>query len=166
MERATLLLNHVLGSEPAATLRLRAHAGRCIRLQFDEWPRLLPGLPATTFRVTPAGLVECCGDDAPAEADLRISIDASNPALAAVQALAGERPRVTVSGDAALAGDVDWLFDNLRWDVADDLERWVGAAPAREITRLGRGIAAGVGAAARRFSAMASGTAPAEPAPR
>ena len=64
IERATLLANHVLASESVATQRLRAHAGRCMQLQFDGWPAMLPPLPTTAFRVTPAGLVEWCGADA------------------------------------------------------------------------------------------------------
>ena len=54
LERLTLLVNHVLASEPVATQRLVAHAGRSIQLHFDGWPRVLPPLPTTAFRVTPA----------------------------------------------------------------------------------------------------------------
>jgi len=50
IERVTLLVNHVLTSEPVATQRLRPHAGRRIRLHFDGWPGLLPPLPATRRR--------------------------------------------------------------------------------------------------------------------
>jgi ubiquinone biosynthesis protein UbiJ len=154
VERATLLVNHVLGSEAVATQRLRAHAGRCIQLQFEGWPGLLPPLPATAFRVTPAGLVEWCGADAPPEADLRVTIDASNPALAMAQALTGERPKVDVAGDAAFAADLNWLFDNLRWDVQDDLARLVGQAPAREMARIASGVAAGVREAVRTLGGL------------
>jgi hypothetical protein len=39
-------------------------------------------------------------------------------------ARAGRRtPPVDIEGDAQLAGDVNWLMQNLRWDVAADLER-------------------------------------------
>jgi ubiquinone biosynthesis protein UbiJ len=154
IERLTLLVNHVLASEPVATQRLRAHAGRCIQLQFDGWPSLLPPLPATAFVVTPAGLVEWGGDQAPAEPDLRVSIDASNPALAVAQALAGTRPKVDVAGDAAFATDLNWLFDNLRWDVQDDLAKLVGPAPAREISRIAGGVAAGVREAVRTLTGL------------
>ena len=154
VERATLLVNHVLGSEAVATDRLRGHAGRCIQLQFDGWPPLLPPLPSTAFRVTPAGLVEWCGAEAPADADLRVRIDASNPALAMAQALTGERPKVDVAGDAAFAADLNWLFDNLRWDVQDDLARLVGQAPGRELARVAAGIAAGVREAARAIGGL------------
>jgi len=37
------------------------------------WPALLPPPPALAFRVTPAGLLEWCGgEQAPADADLRV----------------------------------------------------------------------------------------------
>ena len=156
IERATLLANHVLASEPIATQRLRAHAGRCIQLHFDGWPALLPPLPTTAFCVTPAGLVEWCGAETLPEADLRVGIDASNPALAMAQALTGERPKVEVAGDAAFAADLNWLFDNLRWDVQDDLARVVGQAPAREISRLGAGVAAGLREAVRTLGGLAA----------
>ena len=154
IERLTLLINHVLASEPVATQRLAAHTGRHIQLHFDGWPALLPSLPATAFRVTPAGLIEWCGADAVVEPDLRVNIDASNPALAMAQALTGTRPQVDVAGDAAFAADLNWLFDNLRWDVQDDLARIVGQAPAREIARLAGGIANGMREAAKAVSGL------------
>ena len=156
IERVTLLVNHVLASEPIAAERLRAHAGRCIQLQFDDWPAPLPPLPPTSFRVTPAGLVEWCGQESPGAPDLRVGIDASNPALAMAQALTGTRPKVDIAGDAALATDLNWLFDNLRWDVQDDLARIVGQAPAREIARIAGGIAAGLREAVRTLTGLAA----------
>jgi ubiquinone biosynthesis protein UbiJ len=156
VERAVLLANHVLGSEPVAQERLRGHAGRCMQLRFDGWPSLLPPLPATAFRVTPAGLIEWCGAEPPADADLRISIDASNPALLVARSLVGEKPAIEVAGDAAFATDVNWLFDNLRWDVQDDLARLVGDGPARELARLGQGIATGLREAVRTIGDVAS----------
>ena len=156
VERLTLLVNHVLGGEPVATQRMKVHAGRVIRLQFEGWPALLPPVPATTFRVTPAGLLEWIGADEPAEAGLRVSVDASNPALALAQAVGGTRPKVDVAGDAAFAADLNWLFDNLRWDVQDDLGRIVGQAPAREIARIASGVAAGMREAAKAVSGLAA----------
>ena len=158
IERLTLLVNHVLASEPVATQRLAAHAGRHIRLHFDGWPALLPPLPETAFRVTPAGLIEWCGADLPVEPDLRVNIDASNPALAMAQALSGTRPQVAVAGDAAFATDLNWLFDNLRWDVQDDLARLVGQAPAREIARVSGAVAAGMREAVRKLSGLVATT--------
>ena len=77
------------------------------------------------FAVTPAGLLEWCGANRRAgDADLHAArrCVATRPRLLA-RALAGERPPVDVQGDAALAADVNWLIDNLRWDVEADLER-------------------------------------------
>jgi ubiquinone biosynthesis protein UbiJ len=155
MERATLFVNHVLSAEPVAARRLQPHAGRYIQLRLDSWPALLPVLAPTVFAITPAGLVEWCGDEAVAEPALRISIDASNPALSLVQALTGERPKVEISGDAGLAADLNWLFDNLRWDVQDDLSRLVGPAAARELARVGGAVARAMRSAARTLGAVA-----------
>ncbi|MDP9045228.1 MAG: hypothetical protein M3O01_10540 [Pseudomonadota bacterium] len=149
VERVTLLVNHLLAGEPVANDRLRKHAGRCMQFHFEGWPARLPALPPMAFRVTPAGLIEWCGDDAPPNCDLLVSIEAGNPALALARAFSGQRPKVEVSGDAAFATDLNWLFDNLRWDMEDDLARLVGEAPAREIARLAAGVAAGIRALAR-----------------
>lgn len=156
MERLTLLLNHVIAAEPAAQQRLLPHAGRCVEIRFEGWPSLLPPLPAVAFRVSAAGLLEWCGAEAPAAPELRVAVDASNPALALARTLTGERPRIEVAGDAQFATDVNWLFDNLRWDVQDDLARLVGDGPARELARLGQGIAAGLREAVRTIGDVAS----------
>lgn len=173
MQRLTLLVNHVLASETAATYRLRGHAGRRIALRLADWPSLLPDPPPLVFAVSPAGLVEWLGgepeaDASAAGADLQVVIDASNPALAVLQGLVGRRPRIEVSGDAALAADVNWLFENLRWDLQDDLSRLVGDAPARELSRVGGWIAAAVRELAERVGRHAGGTGPgnSEPPPR
>lgn len=168
MERFTLLLNHVLGGEPAAMARLKPHAGRCIGLHLSQWPSLLPALPAMVFRVTPAGLLEWAGGEPPTETDLHVTLDASNPALLALRWLSGQAPAMEIVGDAALASDVHWLADHLRWDIADDLERLFGPAVAQELSRLGAMVAgalrraaqAGAGLAARNASGGAPWTAP------
>ena len=82
MERAVLLLNHVISAEPQAMERLRAHAARTLRIELEDWPSLLPAPSPIVFRITAPGLVEwveSAGDLAP---DLRVAIDAANPALA------------------------------------------------------------------------------------
>jgi ubiquinone biosynthesis protein UbiJ len=140
IERLTLLINHVLGREPVAMERLRPHAGRVLLLQAEGWPALLPPWPVLAFRVTPAGLLEWCGQDAPPTPDLQVRLDASNPALLVLGALSGRQPAVHVEGDARLAGDVNWLLENLRWDLADDLQRLLGPAPAQLLAQAGPAI--------------------------
>ncbi len=156
MERATLWINHVLSGEEAATRRLQTHAGRCITFQMNGWPSLLPPLPRLSFVVTPAGLLEWSGNDSPVPADLDVSMDASNPALAVLQGLAGRRPAVEVAGDAELASDVSWLMANLRWDAQDDLARLIGPGPAHELARVGSRLASGFRDAIAALADLAS----------
>lgn len=146
-DRLCNLLNHVIAREGHALERLKPHAGRSIVVHLGGWPGLLPAAPDLVLQITPAGLCERL-DAAPDDA-LRIELDASNPAGLALGMLSGERPRVSVQGDAALAGEIDWLLQNLRWDVEDDLARIVGPAPARLLTQWGQAIMQGFGTLAR-----------------
>ena len=173
MERLVLFANHVIAAEPAAVARLGQHAGKSLRLELADWPPLLPPLGPFAFRITPAGLLEEAGSgdaaaaaDADAPADLRVAIAAANPAALLGRWAAGERPPVTVSGDAAFASDIDWLIDNLRWDAAGDLARFVGDGPARELSRLGGFLAAAFRDAAKAMRDLASRGAGARPPPR
>ena len=171
-QRLTLLFNHVLASEPVATERLRPHSGRRLCLVLENWPSLLPAPPPLAWRITPAGLLEWSGaagatgaetgaetgteSSAPAAdvplADLTIRLDAGNPAAVLARAFLGRLSEpaaaVQVQGDAQLAGDVNWLLQNLRWDVAADVERLFGPALAQPLHQLGRAIAAGMRSAA------------------
>ena len=149
MERTTLFFNHVLAGEEAAMQRLRGYHGRCIAAQAKGWPSLLPALPSVVWRITPVGLLERCDAADAAEIALQIDVDASDPAKLVLLALAGERPSIEVAGDAAMANDVSWLFDNLRWDVEDDLEGLVGPAAAHQLCEFGREIAGAVRSAAQ-----------------
>jgi ubiquinone biosynthesis protein UbiJ len=128
MDRLVLVVNHVMAAEPQAVARMLPHQGRVLRLDLLQLPRLLPAPPPLAFRITPAGLVEWCRD--PVDADLRVRLDAPNPAALALQALGGQLPPVVIEGDA-----------NLRWDVADDLQRLFGPTVAHELHRLGSGLA-------------------------
>ena len=56
-------------------------------------------------------------------------------------------PAVQIDGDAQLAGDFNWLMQNLRWDVAADLEKMFGPALAQPLQRLGAGLASALRAA-------------------
>ncbi len=141
-ERLTLVINHVIGGEEVATERLRPHAGRTLSLALNNWPRLLPAPPALAWRVTPAGLLEWCGLQGVPAPDLAVQVDAGNPALLVARALAGTPPPVQIDGDAQLAGDVNWLLLNLRWDVAADLERLFGPVVAQQVHKLGSAVAA------------------------
>ena len=155
MERIVLLVNHVVAAEPQAMQRLRAHAGKTIRIEFEGWPAMLPALSPMAFRITPPGLVEWLEEAAPTTPDLRVGVAVPNPALALAKLIVGERPAISVDGDAAFASDVNWLIENLRWDVQDDLARIVGDAPAREIARFGSAVAKALRDGARKLDEFA-----------
>lgn len=156
-DRICLLLNHVIGREAVATARLAPHAGRAIVVHLRGWPALLPAAPDLALGITRAGLLERL-DEAPPEA-LRIELDASNPALLALGALTGEKPQVSVQGDAAFAGELSWLMDNLRWDIEDDLAQIVGPAPAHQLARWGRAAAQGLALLAKSAARLMPGAA-------
>jgi ubiquinone biosynthesis protein UbiJ len=164
VSRLALLANHVLASEPAATERLKPFAGRVLEMQLRQWPAVLPPWPPLVFRITAAGLLEWAEAEAEAEAetpaqaaaDLTVSVDASNPALLAWQGMASlwgqPKPAIEVAGDAALAAEVNWLAENLRWDVADDLQRILGPGPALAFSQWAKGAAQAIRGLAQQWA--------------
>lgn len=143
-ERLTLLINHVLSSEPVACDKLRPHAGRVLLVRWVAGPGVrLPawldaplglhnGLPpALLWRVTPAGLLEWQSVSSPHDgaAALRLTVTLPPPWTAAWRAVRGERPEVAIEGDAQFAEAAAWLVKNLRWDIEDDVARWLGTTP-------------------------------------
>lgn len=153
-ERLTLLINHVLSGESVATDRLRPHAGAGLSLALKNWPSLLPSPPVLAWRITPAGLLEWAGPDGLAPAELAVTLDAANPAGLLAQALSGVAPPVQIEGNALLAADVSWLMQNLRWDVAADLDRLFGPQLAMPLHQLGRMLAQGLRVAIKGAGAL------------
>ncbi|MBS1175633.1 MAG: hypothetical protein H6R06_45 [Proteobacteria bacterium] len=161
MERLVLVVNHVLNAEPAATQRLQAHDQRVIELQMQGWPSLLPAPPTLAFKVTPAGMLEWWGGTGTAvQADLIVRVDAANPLLLMARAMAGDKPSVAIDGNAQLAGDVNWLLQNLRWDVAADMDRLFGPTVAYPMHRLGSALARGLRTALQGASGFTQRTGP------
>lgn len=164
LARLVLLLNHVVASEPQAGLRLRPHAGRTIDLRFSgnplsQLPPMLAGLlpsgltpPPVSLRVTPAGLFELVEATPAAEhtppdaapgtdaAGLTLTVRLDDPLAMLRQGLRGQRPEVQIEGDAALAETASWLMKNLRWDLEDDVARWLGHTPAELLRQLGEQV--------------------------
>ena len=133
-DKLVLLLNHVLGQEPAATQRLRRQQGRCVEL---SWRQL-----RLQWRITPAGLLERA--DVQTDADLRLHIQQDSP-LSLVQAWAkGEKPPMRIDGDVMLAADINWLVDHVRWDIEEDLARLLGDTAAHQIANVGKRLVGGL----------------------
>jgi ubiquinone biosynthesis protein UbiJ len=148
--RLVLLVNHVLSREPTASERLKTHAGRRVRIAPPALPAWLPGLPEATLAVTPAGLFEL--DSAATEADLELRFAAPDLSRLVATLTGQSQPSVQIDGDAALAGDIQWLVDHVRWDIEADLADLIGPAPAHQLASLGRAAAS-----ALRSRAPASG---------
>jgi ubiquinone biosynthesis accessory factor UbiJ len=155
LPRLALLLNHVVASEPVATAKLKAHVGRTVDIRwtssfvppFAAW--IAPGRTSADWApqpmrltVTPAGLFELAsGDDAAnLPAGLTLTVHLTAPWTMARRALQGERPEVSIDGDAALAETASWLMKNLRWDIEDDLARWFGNTPSQLLRTVGESL--------------------------
>lgn len=159
-ERLILIVNHVLAAEPVAQQRMQPHAGRRLRVVPQGWPRLLslvapPPAPLEVM-VTPAGLLELCpmlepGDDG-AMPDLEVVVDSHDPLGLVASVLAGGLPDLQLTGNAQLAADVNWLAENLRWDVAADIERFFGPVPAEKLRTWGLAITRALREAATRLT--------------
>jgi ubiquinone biosynthesis accessory factor UbiJ len=156
-DRLVLLINHVLSREPIAAQRLRPLAGRGLVVHLARWPALLPAAPDLILGVTPAGLFERLDAAPPGTGGLRIEVDAANPARLALGALTGDAPNVSVQGDAAFAGEMHWLMDNLRWDIEDDLATLLGPLAARQLAQFGRTLRRSLSGMAQRFTPSTSG---------
>ena len=129
-DKLVLLINHVLGQEPAALERLRRQQGQCIQLSWREY-RL-------QWQITPAGMLERAV--AQTSADLHLHINQDSP-FGLVQALAkGEKPPMRIDGDVMLAADINWLVDHVRWDIEEDLSRVFGDAAAHQIALVGKRV--------------------------
>ena len=126
--KCVLVLNHVLMQEPQAMQRLVRQSGRVILAQWR----------AFTFKVqvTTAGLLDVAAEGATPDLTLVLAEDSPFALVQAV--LQGNKPPVRIEGDVQLAAEVNWLADNVRWDVEEDLSRVVGDAPAHMVMDAGR----------------------------
>ena len=78
-----------------------------------------------------------------------MQIECLQPGALFARALGRRAAAARIAGDAALASDIQWLVDNLRWDVEADLERVFGPVVAHQLARLGSSLAAGLRGLAR-----------------
>jgi len=129
--RAVLLLNHVLMQEAQAQARLARQAGKSVLAQWRSF----------TMRVaaTPAGLLEVVPDTG-TPADLTLTITETSPFQLAQAAIKGDKPPVHIAGDVQFAAEINWLVENVRWDIEEDLARVVGDGPAHAIGDVARRV--------------------------
>jgi len=135
-------LNHLLAKESWARERLRPFAGSGVRIEGGPLVLALRidehGLLAPTDAAAPAAVLLTL----PADTPVRLLLDRAS-------LFAGVR----LSGAADVAEALAFVFRNLRWDVEEDLARWVGDIPAHRLVRLGRRFAGELGESAHRLAA-------------
>lgn len=129
--RVVLLVNHVLMQEPAATERLVRQKGRIVLTQWRNF----------SFKVvvTPAGLLDLA--ETASTPDLTLVLTEESPLAIAQALMQGDKPAVRIEGDVQLAAEINWLADNVRWDVEEDLARIMGDAPAHTLAQTARTFA-------------------------
>ena len=121
--RCVLTLNHVLQQHPQAQQRLSAHQDKVLHVQWHEL--------ALHLQITPAGLLALA--DESRRAHLSLQVEDSSALQLARHAMWGQRPQVSISGDAELATLVNWLADHVRWNGEADLARVIGADAAGRV---------------------------------
>ena len=133
-QRVVLFLNHVLMQEREAMERLVRQKGRTARVQWRNFSMALVVTPAGLFNLAPEGAIP----------DLQLEVTDTNPLALAQSALRGDKPAIRIEGDVQLAAEINWLVDNVSWDVEEDLARIVGDVPAHTVANLGRTVASAV----------------------
>ncbi|MGB8434206.1 MAG: SCP2 sterol-binding domain-containing protein, partial [Burkholderiales bacterium] len=124
------VINHLLAREQWARDRLAPFAGRRARF------RIAP-LPDLVVEIDESGLV-AAGTAEDVALTLTIPPAALPRILARDEAALRE---VGLDGDAGLASTVQFLFQNLRWDVEEDLSRVVGDVVAHRMAGAARAFA-------------------------
>lgn len=137
--RVVLLLNHVLMQEPEAMARLARQQGRGVLFQWRDLSFMLGCTPAGLFELMDAAPTE--GARAP---DLILTVTEASPLAVAQALLAGDQPTVRIEGHVALASELNWLAEHLRWDLEEDLARLIGDAPAHSLVQAARRAAQAV----------------------
>lgn len=135
-----IFVNHLLRDEPHARARLAPFAGKRVLVT-------AAALPDLRFAVREGGLLNSVADGAP---DVTIKVSpAALPALLRrdENALRG----IDFTGDAELAGALQFLLRHLEWEIEEDLARVVGDVAAHRLARTGREFFAWQKEAAERF---------------
>lgn len=133
-QTALSALNHVLRQQEWARDRLRAHAGRTVRMIVAS-PL---GPVATDARIADDGTLAVATVEAPTVTlTLTPSIDALFGALR--DGARGLTGALKVDGDVMVAAAVGEIAQHLRWDLEEDLSRVVGDRLAHRIGQTVRG---------------------------
>ncbi len=146
--KMVLVLNHVLLQEPEAVSRLKRQSGRTILVQ---WRGL-----TLRLGVSPMGLLEIAS--ATQSPDLTFQLTQDLIAEIAQTLLQGDKPAVRIEGDVQLAAEINWLVDNVRWDLEEDLARLIGDVPAHAMGQMAHRLVQALGQFLRMATPASRGT--------
>jgi ubiquinone biosynthesis protein UbiJ len=132
-QTALSALNHVLRQQAWARDRMRAHAGRTVRIVVES----VLGPVASGARIAGDGTLESASVDAPT---VTLTL---TPSIDALFGLLRDGPRglagaLKVDGDVMVAAAVGEIAQHLRWDVEEDLSRVLGDRLAHRIGETAR----------------------------
>lgn len=125
------VVNHVLAAETWARERLQPHAGKRVHLR--------AGLLDAHVAIGPDGLLQSGRPDG--DATLRLSVPVS-AWFALIRRDQTAMRAVEVEGDTDLAETLQFLFLHCRWDVEEDLSKFVGDIAAHRIVAGGQALMA------------------------
>lgn len=139
-------VNHVLAPAAWARARLQPFAGRTVHAHTAPF--------ALALTLTDEGLLQAAAADAAPDLTLRVT-----PPVALRLALrdASAWRAVVFEGDTALARELGFLAEHLRWDAEEDLSRVVGDVAAHRLAQSARTLVRwpreGLESLARSFAA-------------
>jgi len=127
---AAAAVNHVLAQAAWARTRLKPFAGHTVCTHTAPF--------AFALTLTDEGLLQAAVADAVPDLTLRVT-----PPVALRLALrdASAWRAVVFEGDTALARELGFLAEHLRWDAEEDLSRAVGDVAAHRLAQSARGLA-------------------------
>jgi ubiquinone biosynthesis protein UbiJ len=124
---ALRFVNHLLAGERWARQRLIPFAGQVARVEYGDW--------SFPVRIADDGLILAAEADAEVRVRLRLPDDAAQRFVNDRASLFGA---TQISGSADFAEALAFVARNLRWDIEDDLSRFVGDIAARRLFAGGR----------------------------
>lgn len=173
LDRMTLVANHWLRAEPAAVAKLRPHHGRridarAVVLPLLPWAAKVDSAVGMVWVVTPAGLLE--REDTPSglasdlasggKADATLSVLSQSVTQWVRDAAHDDFSWVLIDANEALQADLRWVIENVRWDVAGDVGRWLPAAVAGPAAQVAERAVEGVKRGVRALDAWWPGRGP------
>jgi ubiquinone biosynthesis protein UbiJ len=132
--RIVLLLNHILQQEPEAMQRLARQKGRIVKFAWQQYTLLLTATPVGLLAVASGPNHET------AKIDLLLEVIDTDVAELGKKLMQGDKPHVRIEGDVQLAAEVQWLAQNVSWDLEGDLARVVSNVSAHHIANTARTV--------------------------